>query len=353
LRSGGGCQPDAGRLPPCLEFCHDPKREASTMKVLVATALYPTPENPAYGAFVRTQVESLKKVGVDLDLLVLRGKHRKLMYLRGVAQLRRSLCNSGVSVVHAHYSYVGMVARTQLKVPVVVTYHGDDLLGTIGSDGQVRRVSRWIAGAGRLLARTVDAVIVQSEQMASKVEHERVYVIPHEVDLQTFRPMEQRRARHLLGLNPDKKYLLFAANPRIPVKRFPLAQMVGAEVIAQDPRVELLVVHTEKQERLAYYMNACDTLVFPSYQEGSPNIVKQAMACNLPIVATDVGDVRKVIGDTQGCAVCAPTVSDFVVAVRGILRRGMRTDGRQHVRHLDSPIVARQIVRVYEDVLRR
>jgi teichuronic acid biosynthesis glycosyltransferase TuaC len=199
----------------------------------------------------------------------------------------------------------------------------------------------------------VDAAIVQSEQMASKLDRARVYVIPHEVELQTFRPVEQHRARELLGLDPGKKYLLFAANPRIPVKRFPLAQSVARRVATRDGRVELLVIHKESQERLALYMNACDVLVFPSYQEGSPNIVKQAMACNLPIVATDVGDVRKVIGNTEGCAIREPSTEDFVEAVWGILNRGKRTNGRQHVSHLDSPRVARQIIQVYEELLHR
>ncbi|MBV9169812.1 MAG: glycosyltransferase [Chloroflexi bacterium] len=321
------------------------------MKVLVATALYPTSANPAYGAFVRTQVEALERAGVDLDVLVLRGKHRKLIYPKGVVQLRRRLAAAPISLVHAHYGYVGMVARTQWQVPVVVTYHGDDLLGTVGPNGHIRAASRWIAQAGRVLGRMVDAVIVQSEQMASKLDHARVYVIPHEVDLNTFRPIEQRHARQMLGLDASKKYLLFAANPRIPVKRFPLAQAAASRVAARVPGVELIVIYTETQERLALYMSACDALVFPSYQEGSPNIVKQAMACNLPIVATDVGDVRKVIGDTEGCAICEPDVEAFADALCGMLELGQRTRGRQHVSHLDAPQVARQIIQVYEDLL--
>jgi glycosyltransferase involved in cell wall biosynthesis len=323
------------------------------MRVLVATAIYPTRENPAFGAFVRTQVESLKRAGVDIDLLVLQGRPRKLTYAKAIVQLQRRLARAPISLVHAHYGYVGMVARTQWKVPVVVTYHGDDLLGTIGPDGRTRRLSRWTAGAGRLLARMVDAAIVQSEQMASKLDHAKVYVIPHEVELQTFRPIEQYQARQLLGLDPATKYLLFAANPRIPVKRFPLAQSVAQRVAARDRRVELLVIHKETQERLALYMSACDVLVFPSYQEGSPNIVKQAMACNLPIVATDVGDVRKVIGNTEGCAICEPTVEEFADAVGRTLTRGTRTNGRQHVSHLDCPSVARQIIQVYQELLHR
>ena len=98
-------------------------------------------------------------------------------------------------------------------------------------------------------------------------------------------------------------------------------------------------------------MSACDALVFPSFQEGSPNIVKQAMACNLPIVSTDVGDVRQVVGSTKYCYVCGPTVPEFVAKLSEILVHRPRTDGRDHIRHLESPAVARKVINVYEQVL--
>jgi glycosyltransferase involved in cell wall biosynthesis len=323
------------------------------MNVLIATAMYPTAENPAFGSFVRAQVEALKQAKVSIELLVLQGRLRKLIYPKGIVQLRQRLATGSIDLVHAHYGYVGIVARTQWKVPVVVTYHGDDVLGTISEDGTHTYSSRLTAGAGRLLSRCVDAVIVQSKQMASKLKEANVYVIPHEVDFQTFRPVERGHARLLLGLNPEKKYLLFAANPQIAVKRFPLAKAVADDVASRDPSVELLVVHRETQDRLALYMGASDALIFPSFQEGSPNVVKQAMACNLPIAATDVGDVREIIGDTDGCFVCDPTVGDFAEKVSEMLRRRQRIDGRRKVRHLDSPHVARRIVQVYEDTLKR
>lgn len=323
------------------------------MKVLLMTAIYPTPENPAFGAFVHAQAESLRQVGVEIEVLVLQGRLRKLIYPLGALQLRRRLATGSFDLVHAHYSYVGMVARTQRKVPVVVTYHGSDLLGPVGEQGKKPGWGNLIVAAGQRLARHVDAAIVQTAEMAGKLEKANVFIIPCEVDLDLFRPTNRERARAALGLAADKKYLLFAASPQNAVKRFPLAKATAEQLAAEDPAVELLVVFKETQERLALYMSACDALLFPSYQEGSPNIVKQAMACNLPIVATDVGDVRQVIGKTKGCYVCNPSVSEFVASVREILTRRLRTDGRGQIRHLDSPAVARKILAVYEEVLSR
>ena len=324
------------------------------VKVLVASAMYPSEKRPAFGTFVRTQVESLRGIGVDAEPFVLTGRNRKLMYLHAVPELRRRLRRNGVDVVHAHYSYVGLVARTQFSVPVVLTFHGDDLLGTVGPDGRTTGVSRLIVAAGKLLARHVDAVIVQNEVMAERLHHNpRVHVIPHEVDLELFKPTDGDVARRELGLDPDRPYVLFASPPQIAVKRFPLAEAAVTLLRGRDPSVELLVVFRETQDRLALYMSACDALVFPSFQEGSPNIVKQAMACNLPIVATDVGDVAQVLAGTDGCFVVEPEPQAFADRLEEIVRRRARTDGRERVRHLDSPVVASRVLSVYEQVVER
>jgi Glycosyl transferases group 1 len=250
------------------------------VKVLVATAMYPTPGRPAFGSFVRTQVESLKGIGVDADPFVLEGRSRKIMYLRGITRLHRRLRRGDVDVLHAHYSYVGAVAREQWTAPVVLTFHGDDLLGTIGPNDRQTLFSRGVVAAGKVLARSIEAIVVQNQTMAAALHsHPHVHVLPH--------------------------------------------------------------------------MSACDALVFPSYQEGSPNIVKQAMACNLPIVSTDAGTVAEVIGDTEGCYVVEPKADAFADRLEPLLRRPMRTKGRDQVRHLDGPLVAAQLRDLYDEVLER
>jgi teichuronic acid biosynthesis glycosyltransferase TuaC len=322
------------------------------MKVLIATSIFPTRENPARGTFVRTQVEYLKRAGVEVELLIVQGRSQKLMYPKAALELRRRLARGSIDLVHAHYSYVGIVARTQRKVPVVVSYCGDDLLGTMNLRGQPTLFSRLAVFAGRLLSNLADGVIVKSRGMANTLKRKDVHVIPNEIDFELFQPMDKDQARAILGLDLRKKYLLFAANPEIPVKRFPLAKTIADQMIMQDPAVELLVVHKEPQERLPLYMNASDALIFTSYQEGSPNVVKQAMACNLPIVSTDVGDVREIIGDTHGCHICKPDAQEFTQCLADIFRHCERTDGRERVHHLSGPAVAQRIIEVYEQVLR-
>lgn len=322
------------------------------MKVLIITPIYPTPERPAVGTFVRTQVESLRQAGVEVEVLHLSGRFRKWNYAKAAFQLRRRLRTSSIDLIHAHIGFAGMVARTQWKVPVVVTFHGSDLLGLINERGKEGFFSPLVVGAGKMVARHVDAVIVQNAKMAALLKNRpNVFMISCEIDLKTFHPTERNRARAALGLDRNGRYLLFAANPQIAVKRFPLARAVADELNRRDPSIALLVLYKEPQDRLALFMSACDALVFTSYQEGSPNIIKQAMACNLPIVSTDVGDVREVIADTKGCYVCDAGVEGFVGPLDSILAERKRTNGRAKVQHLARPFVARNIIRVYEQVL--
>jgi teichuronic acid biosynthesis glycosyltransferase TuaC len=322
------------------------------MNILCATPIYPTRENPARGTFVRTQVEYLRRAGVEVELLIVGERSRKFKYTKAALELHRRLAHSSIDLVHAHYSYAGVIARAQWKVPVVVSYCGDDLLGTINERGKQALFGRMAAFAGRLLSNHVDAVIVKSQGMARRLARKDVHVIPHEIDLELFQPSERGQARKALGLDPQKKYVLFAANPDIPVKRFPLAKAVAEHWSRQDPAIELLVVYKEPQDRLPLFMSACDALLFTSYQEGSPNVVKQAMACNLPIVSTDVGDVRDVIGNTSGCHVSKPDVQEFARHLADILCHRERTNGREQVGHLAGPAVAQRIIEVYEHVLK-
>lgn len=321
------------------------------MKVLVVTAIYPKPGRPEFGTFVHTQVKALVAAGVDVDVLVLDGRRRKLIYPKGIVQLRRWIAARNPDIVHAHYSFVGAVARTQRRVPIVLTCHGSDILGWTDVDGKVPLKARVLAAGGRRLGQMVDAVIVQSDEMAACIHRPDVHVIPHEVDLDTFHMTDRMEARAELGLDADRHYALFAAAPGNSVKNFPLAEK--AVRLAQDelPDLELIVVHREPQPRLALYMSACDVLAFPSWQEGSPNIVKQAMACNLPIVATDVGDVRAMIGGTDGCHIVRHEVEPFAHALAAEAWLQRRTSGREAVRHLAIELVAERLIRLYEDVL--
>lgn len=316
------------------------------------TAIWPTAEHPECGSFVRSQVKALRDFGVDVGVLVLEGRWRKLIYLTGVPRLHSRLRQERFDVVHAHYSYVGVVARTQWRVPIVLTYHGSDLQGAPDSDGRYALSDRIIGAGGRAFAEVVDTVIVQNDEMARRLRRGDAHVIPHEVDLSLFTPFDRDTARAELGLDPRRPYVLFAASPHKPNKNFPLAQAAIELVRKTHPDVELVVVHRDPQPRLMLHMNACDVLVFPSRMEGSPNIIKQAMACNLPIVASRAGDIAQLIGGTEGCHLAGFSAYEFATLLSAELDRRRRTNGRRAMAQFAPEIVARRLVSVYERTLR-
>jgi len=320
------------------------------MRVLMVTPQLPRPGRPGTLAPTVRQIESIRALGIDVQVLEVRGVKR-LKYLQRLPDLR-SLAAS-VDLIHAHFGYCGWLARSQRSTPIVVSFMGDDLLGTPDGSGRISAFSRCVVRADCWLARAVDAVIVKSADMARIIAPVRAHVIPNGVDLNMFRPIDRAAARARLGLADHKRYVLFPGWPEQPRKGFPLARAVVEETSRRFETVELLPLGRVEADAVPLYMNACDAMVLTSYLEGSPNVVKEAMACNLPIVSVPVGDVSELLDGVDGCAVCPRDVGELSAALAKVLRRREPTNGRTTVekKQLDLVSVARRVVDVYSDVL--
>jgi teichuronic acid biosynthesis glycosyltransferase TuaC len=256
-------------------------------------------------------------------------------------------------VVHGHYGLWCLVARLQWTTPVVASFLGSDLLGNPTADGRCTRKHAFVVRVSQWLSRRVDAVIVKSEQMRWLTPSDRVFIIPNGVDFELFRPMSRADARAALGWQPDGYYVLFGNDPNIPRKGYPLAQAAMERLRARGVPAELVVASGLPQTTVVQCINASNALLLPSIHEGSPNIVKETMACNVPVVATDVGDVKQVIGRTQGCSVCPRDPEALAIALEEALRHQRPTTGRSDIAHLDRAVVAHQVIAVYEHVTGR
>jgi glycosyltransferase involved in cell wall biosynthesis len=325
----------------------------ASFRVLVVTNLWPTDADLSYGSFVKAQMESLAPLGVEFDVLFINGRESTWNYLRGVAQVHRQLRAKRYDLIHAHFGLSGWVARLQFRVPVVVSFMGDDVLGRPTRSGRITLAGHFLRISGFVLARLATSVIVKSRQMASRLRMPSAHIIPNGVDLNLFRPMDQAQARKVLGLDSGKKFVLFPYNPKEARKRFDLIEAAVSLARKQVPNLELLVARGLPQEQVPIYMNAADVLVMASMSEGSPNAVKEAMATNLPVVSVDVGDTAESMGPTEGCYQVRREAAAMAERIVEVCRRGGRTNGRDWIRRLSMEAVAKQIIEVYAAALGR
>lgn len=324
----------------------------TSYRVLVITNLWPYDADPGYGSFVKAQMESLGPLGVEFDVLFINGRESRWNYWRAVGELRRRLRAGRYDLIHAHFGLSGLVARCQLKVPVVVSFMGDDVLGQPRSDGRTTWTGRFYKFSSFLLARLVFAVIVKSQEMKRKLRMDAAHVIPNGVDLDLFQPMPANEARRILGLDLGKKFVLYPYDPAEARKRFDLIEAAVACARQEIPELEILMVRGVPRSRMPLYMNAADVFVLASLFEGSPNALKEAMAVNLPVVAVDVGDVVELVGATEGCAIVPREPEAMAAKIVEVCRRGTRSHGRERMASLSMDNIAGRIIAVYDDVLK-
>lgn len=323
------------------------------LRILTVTGAYPADYRPHWGTFIKSQVDSLIEQGLEVEVIRPRPGPMPWRYATAVAQVFCKTLTGHYDVVHGHYGLWCLVARLQWTTPVVASFLGSDLLGNPTAGGRYARKDALVVYLSRWIARCVDAVIVKSLEMRTIVPASKVFVIPNGVDFALFRPMPRASARAALGWRPDGYYVLFGNDPALPRKGFALAQAAIECLRTRGMPAELIVANGLPQPEVVARMNASNALLLTSIHEGSPNVVKEAMACNVPVVSTDVGDVAKVVGRTAGCAVCPRDPNALAAALVVALRHPGPTTGRSDIRHLDRVVVAQQVIAIYESVIRR
>jgi glycosyltransferase involved in cell wall biosynthesis len=236
----------------------------------------------------------------------------------------------------------------------VVTFRGSDLQGIVGHNGAITVSGRILQWLSRLVARRADAVVVVSEHMKAYLPPQiDAAVIPSGLDLDLLRPHPQAEARRQLGLPLDRPLVLFAANPSLPRKRYPLAR-AAIDLLEQRLPVDLVVAWGVPHKEMPLYMSACDALILTSVHEGSPNVVKEALACNLPVVSVDTGDVPERLRGVPGCELCEnDDPATIAAALERVLTRRERVNGRSTVEHLDEKLLAQQMIDVYQHAVER
>jgi len=322
------------------------------MRVLIVTNMYPAPQRPDWGVFVYDQVESLRTLGVEVEVLAFSAAGKASAYLQAARSLRQTIRmdKKGFDLIHAHYGLSGLVARMQVSLPVLVTFHGNDLVAQIDHTGRPTRQARVETLLGKLAAWGATRSILVAGLLQPLIWPRRGVIIPMGVDLDVFKPMPRPEACQALGLAEDRQRVVFVANPDNFIKRFALARAAVAILQAQGLPVDLLAVSGVSHSQVPLYLNASDALVLTSLQEASPTVVKEALACNLPVVATNVGDTAERLRGVENCAVCPPEAEKLAASLAQALQAGRSSSGRAAVQALGLPNIAQRVLAVYQNV---
>lgn len=321
------------------------------MRVLAITPELPREGKPGSNAPLVRQLDSLRQQGIEIDVIDMVGapmvKYAQLLPRVRTAARRADL-------VHAHFGFCGWMGRLQTSCPLVISFMGDDLLGEPNERGSFSKFSRFMVQANKRLAKFAKEVIVKSHEMAGVLHATQAHVIPNGVDIKTFFPIDRAEARKQLGWRQDETVILFPGNADNPRKGFELARAATTQLQEiRDSEVRVERLWNVSPQQVPLLMNACDGMWMTSVVEGSPNVVKEAMACDCPIVSVPVGDVETILSNVDGCCVVDRDASQLAIAMNDILNAEKRSAGHQAIisKQLDLESIARRIIKVYEAAL--
>jgi len=304
--------------------------------------------------FARREAGSLRLAGIRVESFYLTSRTSLRTLVQEWRRFRRHVAEFRPHIVHAHFgTLTGLFCVAASPVPVILTFRGTDL-------NPDPMLPRWRTDLGRFFSRIsairARRVVCVTEQLKRRLwwGRQKTCVMPGSVNFDLFQPMEREEACELLGWEPQTKRVLFNFG-RFPVIKRPdlAARAVDvARTIVGNIDLIQLDGNTPPETMPAVY-NAVDCILVTSDWEGSPTIVREAMACNLPIVSVDVGDVAEM---TQGAApgtIAERDPAKLGQAVADILKSRARSNGRSLISHLNEEVVAGEVRRLYESALGR
>lgn len=298
--------------------------------------------------FVTEQGEAIRALGHEVDYFLVQGN-----YIKAVGALKAKIREFKPDIIHAHYGLSAIVAELQSVVPVVTTFHNGE-------------THRWyvnlLASLFSLRAKHVIYVAPHIREM-SYFKAKNYSIIPCGVTLEDCFLMENTEARKQLKWDAKKKYILFGGAFGDLRKNYPLLE---SAIERLDGDIECIEMRGLTREECVLRMNACDVFALPTKNEGSPQALKEAMACNCPIVATDVADIKHLLGGLPGHYVLPNKKGDAAwwkgdehsaEELAELLKQALafegRTEGRKRIVELGytNELVAKKIVKIYENII--
>lgn len=286
--------------------------------------------------FRKEQEESLRSfVAVEYFNINKRGI---LGYLKSFFLIKKEIRKNSYDLIHAHYGLSGMISILQRKIPVVVTFHGSDIWKP-----SIRIISLIVS----YLSAWNIFISQKLQEFAKGFRKNRSTILPCGINSNVFFPLDNRMAKKAMNLNQEERYILFSGSFDNKIKNYRLAEKAVNEL----SNVKLIELRGFSKKQVNYLLNACDVLLVTSFYESGPLIVKEAMACNLPIISTNVGDVKSVIENTESCFIVDYDSRNIVEKLKLILNNPVRTNGRDKMNQFDLKVIAARIFEVFGKVL--
>ncbi len=304
--------------------------------------------------FARRQVESLISLGVDVQIFYLKSRMSPAGIWKEWRRLRKHIRNFSADLVHAHYgTMTSFVCACSCRRPIIITFRGSDLNGD-PSVGFIRmRLGLLLSQLSTLRA---SRIVCTSNCLRERLwwRRSKALVLPSGVDLRLFKPKVKEECRRILGWELQERVVLFNAGKVPLLKGLSMAREVVAIVRKKLGPVRLFELDgCVPPERIPIYMNAADCLVLASKAEGSPNILKEAMACNLPVASVDAGDAAERLEGVYPSRVVSPNAANLACAVSEILETPSRSNGREKIQDYSHERVAEILKEIYQEVSNR
>jgi len=265
------------------------------MKILHITNNYPTANFPIFGIFVKEQIESLNKTDNINEVLFINGREKgKFEYIKSVYRIRKKLNAEKFDVIHCHHalSAICLILSGKSKNNKVLVSFQNDPIHELGS-----KVFNFIK-------RNTNGWIFKNN--SDLITDEFSFYLPNGVNTKFFKPMDKQVARKRLNLNSDAIYVLFVSSNKVRKQkrydRFSETVTILKEKYNYNIIQEIKLINTSR-DKIPFYFNAVDIHLLSSDFEGSPNSVKESMACNTPVISTNVGNVAELLENVKGCYV--------------------------------------------------
>lgn len=325
------------------------------MKILQVTTNYPTASNPILGIFMKEQVESVERFGVENTIFFSNGSEtnvgRKgggaIVHIKSVFRLMRHLMTHRYDLIHCHSALSGMILLLSGGAffnKCIISFQNDP-----EKEGD--------KAFFRILYPFFDKVIVKKKTKYDSWK--KMVYLPNGCDMERFRPMDKSECKRLIGLDPSKRYVLFVdsntSRKRTQKRRdrFDQTMKLLREKYGHEDIDTLVMIGVERSD-VPTYINACDLHLLSSDQEGSPNSVKECLCCGVPVVATDVGNVHDLLDDVKACGVADSFTAEELAMLSD---EALSTDYRHDeivstikAKKLDMESVAERLYYMYKEL---